>query len=214
MASSTLSANLTTGRSDHKPQTPTKSLSGTGSALSQQQSPRNTSTGGAPSGTCVQWGPVEVTKALQDGEKFVKWDEVSFESNLLNNTITNNQQMWHHKNVLHFFFARNIPYHTITITANSWFKRTTLNKFIAMHKSVHMFQTVSEPVPFSLFHKYFLLENLNDYIKLYYYGYDYCYDMITYYQTISMRKHNMKREFLRSTCLPYVKGYCFFKGFR
>lgn len=36
-----------------------------------QASPRNT-----PS-TFVQLGLVEVSKSLQDGEKFVKWDEVS-----------------------------------------------------------------------------------------------------------------------------------------
>lgn len=43
---------------------------------SQQQSPRNTSTM-STGGTCVQLGIVEVSKSLQDGEKFVKWDEVS-----------------------------------------------------------------------------------------------------------------------------------------
>lgn len=29
------------------------------------------------SGTYVSAGPVEVSKAMQDGEKFIKWDEVS-----------------------------------------------------------------------------------------------------------------------------------------
>lgn len=74
MASSTLATNLTPAKTEQKPQqTPTKSAT---SGLSQQQSPRNTSN--AISGTYVQWGPVEVSKALQDGEKFVRWDEVSF----------------------------------------------------------------------------------------------------------------------------------------
>lgn len=77
-----LPSNLTAGKTDQKSQqTPTKvsaiSSAGASSGLTQQQSPRNTSTGGAPSGTCVQWGPVEVSKPLQDGEKFVKWDDVS-----------------------------------------------------------------------------------------------------------------------------------------
>lgn len=42
---------------------------------SNQQSPRNT-----PNVTtiAVQTGQVDVSKALQEGEKFIKWDEVSF----------------------------------------------------------------------------------------------------------------------------------------
>lgn len=39
---------------------------------SSQQSPRNMETTVA-----VQTGPIEVSKALQEGEKFIKWDEVS-----------------------------------------------------------------------------------------------------------------------------------------
>lgn len=63
---------------DQKQQTPTKSSSGTSSNVSQQQqSPRNTATSVVTSGTCISVGPVEVSKLLQDGEKFVKWDEVS-----------------------------------------------------------------------------------------------------------------------------------------
>lgn len=42
-----------------------------------QASPRNTVTPSTMSGTFVQLGSVEVPKTLQDGEKFVKWDEVS-----------------------------------------------------------------------------------------------------------------------------------------
>lgn len=43
---------------------------------SNQQSPRKT----LPynQNVAVQAGPVEVSKALQEGEKFIKWDEVSF----------------------------------------------------------------------------------------------------------------------------------------
>lgn len=38
-----------------------------------------TSTGAVvSSGNAVQLKPVEVSKALQEGEKFIKWDEVGF----------------------------------------------------------------------------------------------------------------------------------------
>lgn len=47
-----------------------------GSSGNNQASPRNTVTPSA--GTFVQFGSVEVPKSLQDGEKFVKWDEVSY----------------------------------------------------------------------------------------------------------------------------------------
>lgn len=43
-----------------------------------QASPRNTVTPTTmTTGSFVQLGSVEVSKSLQDGEKFVKWDEVS-----------------------------------------------------------------------------------------------------------------------------------------
>lgn len=42
----------------------------------QHSSPRNTASVIPSTGTYVSFGPVEVSKALQDGEKFVKWDEV------------------------------------------------------------------------------------------------------------------------------------------
>lgn len=65
-------------------QTPTKSLSTSSQALAtNQQSPRNMPKGGgsssstSTSSTYVSFGPLIVSKALQDGEKFVKWDEVS-----------------------------------------------------------------------------------------------------------------------------------------
>lgn len=45
---------------------------GIASGTSQQQSPRNT-----PTMANVQLGYLDVPKSLQDGEKFVKWDEVS-----------------------------------------------------------------------------------------------------------------------------------------
>lgn len=45
-------------------------------AVASHQSPRNTMTGSG-GGVAWQMGTVEVSKALQDGEKFVKWDEVS-----------------------------------------------------------------------------------------------------------------------------------------
>lgn len=41
---------------------------------SNQQSPRNTATA---STVAVRAGAVEVSKELQEGEKFIKWDEVS-----------------------------------------------------------------------------------------------------------------------------------------
>lgn len=61
-------------------QTPTKtspSSSSTAVTTANQQSPRNTANALATNGTYVSFGPVEVSKSLQDGEKFVKWDEVS-----------------------------------------------------------------------------------------------------------------------------------------
>lgn len=73
-------------------QTPTKtspSSSSTTVSIVNQHSPRNTSTGALPSGTYVSFGPVEVTKALQDGEKFVKWDDVSLHFNLFLNLSLN-----------------------------------------------------------------------------------------------------------------------------
>ena len=50
--------------------------------VSQQQSPRNTgsSVSVQQPGTitkAVRLAPVEVSKALQDGEKFIKWEDVS-----------------------------------------------------------------------------------------------------------------------------------------
>lgn len=50
------------------------------SSGNSQASPRNTSVA-MSTGTFVQLGSVEVSKSLQDGEKFVKWDEVSPFSN-------------------------------------------------------------------------------------------------------------------------------------
>lgn len=61
-------------------QTPTKaspSSSSTIASINSQQNPRNTASNVMTTGTYVTFGPVEVSKALQDGEKFVKWDEVS-----------------------------------------------------------------------------------------------------------------------------------------
>lgn len=42
-------------------------------------SPRNSSSGAAAANNSlfIQMGCIEVPKALQDGEKFIKWDEVS-----------------------------------------------------------------------------------------------------------------------------------------
>lgn len=56
-------------------------LAGDNQMHSKQQisSPRNTSSSTMPTGgTYVQIGPIDVSKSLQDGDKFVKWDEVSF----------------------------------------------------------------------------------------------------------------------------------------
>lgn len=41
---------------------------------SSQQSPRHTQS----TSVAVNSAPMEVSKALQEGEKFIKWDEVSF----------------------------------------------------------------------------------------------------------------------------------------
>lgn len=49
---------------------------------SNQQSPRNTPNAAAT--VAVQTGQVEVSKVLQEGEKFIKWDEVSFMPRLCN----------------------------------------------------------------------------------------------------------------------------------
>lgn len=73
---------LTTKSEQQSPQhqTPTKTSPSSSSTIASnpQQSPRNTSSNAMPTGTYVSFGPVEVSKPLQDGEKFVKWDEVSF----------------------------------------------------------------------------------------------------------------------------------------
>lgn len=68
-------------------QTPTKTSPSSSSTTVSiaNHSPRNTSSGALPSGTYVSFGPVEVSKALQDGEKFVKWDDVSLHINLFLN---------------------------------------------------------------------------------------------------------------------------------
>lgn len=72
MASSTLS---TPSASDsHPKQSPLPQQS----TPVQQQSPRNTSLGSSSTtSTTLQFGIVEVPKQMQDGEKFIKWDEVS-----------------------------------------------------------------------------------------------------------------------------------------
>lgn len=60
--------------------TPTKSLSSVGSSNAlqpQPQSPRKIVSNVPSTGTYVSTGPIEVSKALQDGEKFVKWDDES-----------------------------------------------------------------------------------------------------------------------------------------
>ncbi|KAL1374360.1 hypothetical protein pipiens_004940 [Culex pipiens pipiens] len=52
----------------------TLSADGKSQPAQNQQSPRNT---GGQSTTAVKLGTIEVPKALQDGEKFLKWDEDS-----------------------------------------------------------------------------------------------------------------------------------------
>lgn len=66
-------------------QTPTKSSASLSQAVAtnQHQSPRNMAKSGSGSGASnatpyVSFGALEVSKALRDGEKFVKWDEVSY----------------------------------------------------------------------------------------------------------------------------------------
>lgn len=77
---------LTTKSEQQSPQhqTPTKASPSSSSATTSnpQQSPRNTASILPATGTYVSFGPVEVSKALQDGEKFVKWDEVRFQFSL------------------------------------------------------------------------------------------------------------------------------------
>lgn len=73
MATSALSSKQAEQQSPQH-QTPTKASPS--STNQQQQSPRNTASSTLTTGTYVSFGPVEVTKALQEGEKFVKWDEV------------------------------------------------------------------------------------------------------------------------------------------
>ncbi|XP_055296336.1 1-phosphatidylinositol 4,5-bisphosphate phosphodiesterase classes I and II isoform X2 [Sitodiplosis mosellana] len=78
MASSALATKSEQQSPQH--QTPTKTSPSSSSAVTAsnaQQSPRNTATNAMTTGTYVSFGPVEVSKALQDGEKFVKWDEES-----------------------------------------------------------------------------------------------------------------------------------------
>lgn len=43
----------------------------------QQQSPRSAAMMGVINPTAVKLGTIEVPKPLQEGEKFIKWDEVS-----------------------------------------------------------------------------------------------------------------------------------------
>lgn len=83
MATSALSAKSEQQSPQHH--TPTKASPSSSTTMSvNQQSPRNTPSSALPTGTYVSFGPVEVSKALQDGEKFVKWDEVC--STFYNNT--------------------------------------------------------------------------------------------------------------------------------
>lgn len=55
------------------------SNSATGDGTPALSSPRNSSSGAAAANNSliIQMGCIEVPKALQDGEKFIKWDEVS-----------------------------------------------------------------------------------------------------------------------------------------
>lgn len=77
MATSALAVKLEQQSPQH--QTPTKASpsSSTATSINPQHSPRNAASS-LSSGTYVSFGPIEVSKALQDGEKFVKWDEVCF----------------------------------------------------------------------------------------------------------------------------------------
>lgn len=81
MATSSLATKAEQQSPQH--QTPSKTSPSSSSSTTiattnpQQSSPRNTACVVPSTGTYVSFGPVEVSKALQDGEKFVKWDEVS-----------------------------------------------------------------------------------------------------------------------------------------
>ncbi|XP_062547910.1 1-phosphatidylinositol 4,5-bisphosphate phosphodiesterase classes I and II isoform X1 [Armigeres subalbatus] len=55
----------------------TLTAEGSGKQQQQQQSPRNTGGQSVVNPTAVKLGTIEVPKALQDGEKFLKWDEES-----------------------------------------------------------------------------------------------------------------------------------------
>ena len=81
---------------------------------SAQQSPRNTA---SASTVAVRACTVEVSKALQDGEKFIKWDEVS--------DHLYSQAHWHHcswslskylcsqKSFEAFFLKENLFFHIL-----------------------------------------------------------------------------------------------------
>lgn len=75
---SVLSDINTSGVSRHITMASSATLSAEGSGKQQQQqSPRNTGGQTVTNPTAVKLGTMEVPKALQDGEKFLKWDEVS-----------------------------------------------------------------------------------------------------------------------------------------
>lgn len=80
MATSALTSKSEQQSPQHQTPTKTSPSSSSATASNPQQSPRNTATNAMTTGTYVSFGPVDVSKALQDGEKFVKWDEVRLNS--------------------------------------------------------------------------------------------------------------------------------------
>lgn len=80
MATSALTSKSEQQSPQHQTPNKTSPSSSSATASNPQQSPRNTATNAMATGTYVSFEPVDVSKALQDGEKFVKWDEVRLNS--------------------------------------------------------------------------------------------------------------------------------------
>lgn len=80
-ATSESSSQQLTKHGSPKENQPTASPSAVGYAIQQQQqqqqSPRNTLNSSSSTIGYVHFGAIDVPKAMQEGEKFIKWDEVS-----------------------------------------------------------------------------------------------------------------------------------------
>jgi hypothetical protein len=70
------------GENSLKAQASVNNAGGQQQTPQQQQSPRNVPQPNS-TGTAVKIALVDVSKVLQDGDKFIKWDEVSENSQML-----------------------------------------------------------------------------------------------------------------------------------